>query len=121
MSCTRSWPTRHARRSRDALIIAELSTAYPYQGGIYSWVHRAFGRHWAARAMYWYWVNVAMWMPSAYLLFTGGYTGPLLGFFGVAVMAGEVLVGWSLHKYKGEPTQLPGKPEAPSGQGEQAA
>jgi glutamate:GABA antiporter len=32
-----------------SLIIAELSTAYPYQGGIYDWVHRAFGRHWAAR------------------------------------------------------------------------
>ena len=54
-----------------SLIIAELSTAYPYQGGIYAWVHRAFGRHWAARTTYWYWVNVAMWMPSAYLLFTG--------------------------------------------------
>jgi len=54
-----------------SLIIAELSTAYPYQGGIYDWVHRAFGRHWAARTTYWYWVNVALWMPSAYLLFTG--------------------------------------------------
>ena len=54
-----------------SLIIAELSTAYPYQGGIYDWVHRAFGRRWAARTTYWYWVNVALWMPSAYLLFTG--------------------------------------------------
>jgi glutamate:GABA antiporter len=54
-----------------SLIIAELSTAYPYQGGIYAWVHQAFGRHWAARTTYWYWVNVAMWMPSAFLLFTG--------------------------------------------------
>lgn len=54
-----------------SLIIAELSTAYPYQGGIYDWVRRAFGRRWAARTTYWYWVNVALWMPSAYLLFTG--------------------------------------------------
>jgi glutamate:GABA antiporter len=54
-----------------SLIILELSTAYPYQGGIYDWVHRAFGRRWAARTTYWYWVNVALWMPSAYLLFTG--------------------------------------------------
>ena len=54
-----------------SLIIAELSTAYPYQGGIYDWVHRAFGRRWAARTTDWYWVNVALWMPSAYLLFTG--------------------------------------------------
>jgi glutamate:GABA antiporter len=54
-----------------SLIIAELSTAYPNQGGIYDWVHRAFGRHWAARTTYWYWVNVALWMPSAFLLVTG--------------------------------------------------
>jgi amino acid transporter len=54
-----------------SLIILELSTAYPFQGGIYDWVHRAFGRRWAARTTYWYWVNVALWMPSAYLMFTG--------------------------------------------------
>jgi len=57
------------------LIVAELGTAYPNQGGIYSWVNRAFGRRWAARTTYWYWVNVALWMPSVYLLFTGVLTG----------------------------------------------
>jgi amino acid transporter len=55
-----------------SLIILELSTAYPYQGGIYDWVHRAFGRRMAARTSYWYWVNVALWLPSGYLLCTGG-------------------------------------------------
>jgi amino acid transporter len=54
-----------------ALITAELATTYPDQGGIYSWVLRAFGRKMAARTTYWYWVNVGMWMPSVYLLFTG--------------------------------------------------
>jgi amino acid transporter len=58
-----------------ALIVAELGTAYPYQGGIYDWVNKAFGRRWAARTTYWYWVNVALWMPSVYLLFTGVLTG----------------------------------------------
>ncbi len=58
-----------------ALIIAELGTAYPYEGGIYDWVRRAYGPRWAARTTYWYWVNVAMWMPSVYLLFTGVMTG----------------------------------------------
>lgn len=58
-----------------ALIVAELGTTYPYQGGIYDWVNRAFGRRWAARTTYWYWVNVALWMPSVYLLFTGVLTG----------------------------------------------
>lgn len=57
-----------------ALITAELGTAYPYQGGIYDWVDRSFGAKWAARATYWYWVNVALWMPSVCLLFTGALT-----------------------------------------------
>lgn len=57
------------------LITAELATAYPEQGGIYAWVRRAYGRRWAARTTYWYWVNVALWMPSVYLLFTGVLVG----------------------------------------------
>lgn len=57
------------------LITAELATAYPEQGGIYAWIRRAYGRRWAARTTYWYWVNVALWMPSVYLLFTGVLVG----------------------------------------------
>lgn len=53
------------------LITAELATAYPEQGGIYVWAKRAFGRRWAARTTYWYWVNVGLWMPSVFLLFAG--------------------------------------------------
>ena len=53
------------------LITAELATTYPEQGGIYVWVRRAFGRRAAARTTYWYWVNVAMWMPSVFLVFAG--------------------------------------------------
>ena len=54
-----------------ALISAELSTAYPDQGGIYVWIKKAFGARMAARTTYWYWVNVALWMPSVFLLFAG--------------------------------------------------
>lgn len=53
------------------LITAELASAYPEQGGIYVWVRRAFGRRVAARTTYWYWVNVALWMPAAFLVFAG--------------------------------------------------
>jgi amino acid transporter len=56
-----------------AFITAELATAYPSQGGLYVWVRRAFGRRWAARTTYWYWVNVALWMPSVFLLFAGTF------------------------------------------------
>jgi glutamate:GABA antiporter len=54
-----------------ALISAELGAAYPEEGGIYAWVRRAFGARWGARASWLYWVNVALWMPSVYVLFAG--------------------------------------------------
>jgi amino acid transporter len=54
-----------------ALISAELGAAYPEEGGIYAWVRRALGPRWGARASWLYWVNVALWMPSVYVLFAG--------------------------------------------------
>ncbi len=52
-------------------ITSELSTTYPGQGGIYDWVLRAFGRRWAARTSWLYWINVGLWMPAVYILFAG--------------------------------------------------
>ena len=56
------------------LITSELATTYPDQGGIYVWTKRAFGRRWAARTTYWYWVNVGLWMPAVFLLFAGVFS-----------------------------------------------
>ncbi|MET3665758.1 APC family permease [Caulobacter sp. 1776] len=53
------------------LIAAELGAAYPGEGGIQTWIRRAFGDRWAARATWYYWVNVALWMPSGYILLAG--------------------------------------------------
>lgn len=53
------------------LITAELGTTYPEQGGLYIWVKKAFGEKWAARTTWLYWINVALWMPSVYILFAG--------------------------------------------------
>jgi len=53
------------------LITAELGSTYPGQGGIYVWIRRAFGEKWAARTTWYYWINVALWMPSVYVLFAG--------------------------------------------------
>lgn len=53
------------------LITAELGAAYPGEGGIQTWIRRAFGDRWAARATWYYWVNVALWMPSGYILLAG--------------------------------------------------
>lgn len=53
------------------LITAEMGSALPQEGGIYSWVRRAFGPLWAGRTAWLWWVNVALWMPSVYILFAG--------------------------------------------------
>lgn len=57
-----------------ALITAELGTAYPAEGGLYVWIRRAFGRRWAARAVWAYWVNTAIWLPAIYVLFAGVFS-----------------------------------------------
>jgi len=52
------------------LINAELGAAYPEDGGIYAWVKRAFGDFQASLVAWFYWVNVAFWMPAVFIAFT---------------------------------------------------
>ncbi|WP_027178479.1 APC family permease [Maridesulfovibrio bastinii] len=52
------------------LINAELGAAYPEDGGIYLWVKRAFGEFQATLVAWYYWVNVAFWMPAVFIAFT---------------------------------------------------
>lgn len=54
-----------------AAICSEMGTTYPEQGGLYAWIRDAFGRRWASRATWAYWVNTAVWMPAIYILFAG--------------------------------------------------
>jgi glutamate:GABA antiporter len=56
------------------LITAELGSTYPEEGGLYIWIRRAFGEKWAARSTWFYWINVALWMPSVYILFAGMFS-----------------------------------------------
>jgi amino acid transporter len=51
------------------LISAELGAAYPDDGGIYSWVKRAYGEGPAVITGWYYWVNVAFWMPAVFIAF----------------------------------------------------
>ena len=46
------------------MISAELSTAYPSEGGLYDWVKKAFGERWAARVAWNYWINFPLWIAS---------------------------------------------------------
>lgn len=51
------------------LISAELGSTYPDDGGIYSWVNRAYGEKTAVMVGWYYWVNVAFWMPAVFIAF----------------------------------------------------
>ena len=46
------------------LISAELGTQYPSEGGMYTWVEKAFGSKWASRVAWYYWVNFPLWVAS---------------------------------------------------------
>lgn len=53
------------------LLSAELGSTYPDDGGITSWVSRAFGEKHGVIVGWLYWVNVAFWMPAVFTAFSG--------------------------------------------------
>ena len=57
-----------------ALISVELGTRWPSQGGIVHWVKLAFGPQWATRTSWLYWINVALWMPAAFIMMAGVFS-----------------------------------------------
>jgi amino acid transporter len=61
------------------LVTSELGSTYPDAGGIYAWVVRAFGSRWGTRVSWLYWVNVAIWVPSVYLMFSGALSSMFFG------------------------------------------
>lgn len=61
------------------LISAELGTQYPSEGGIYTWIEKAFGSKWASRVAWFYWVNYPLWIASLADLVTT-YLMQMLGF-----------------------------------------
>lgn len=61
------------------LISAELGTQYPSEGGMYTWVKKAFGPKWAGRVAWYYWVNYPLWVASLADLVTT-YLMQMLGF-----------------------------------------
>lgn len=52
------------------LISAELGSTYPSEGGMYDWIKRAFGKKWAARVAWYYWVNFPLWISALAILTT---------------------------------------------------
>lgn len=51
------------------LISAELGSTYPDDGGIASWVQRAFGEKAGVLVGWYYWINVGFWMPAVFVAF----------------------------------------------------
>ena len=46
------------------LITAELGSTFNSEGGMYDWVKKAFGKKWAARVAWNYWINFPLWIAS---------------------------------------------------------
>lgn len=47
-----------------SLVAAELSAAFPENGGVYHWVRKAFGKRLAMAAIWLQWINTMVWYPS---------------------------------------------------------
>ena len=71
-----------------ALISAELGTQYPSEGGMYTWVKKAFGKKWASRVAWFYWVNYPLWIASLADLITS----LIMTMFGVELNLATVLI-----------------------------
>ena len=81
------------------LLSAELGSSYPDDGGITSWVTRAFGEHLGVQTGWFYWINVAFWMPAVFVTFAWWLSysffpaAPPLVMAGIAVAMCWVIVG----------------------------
>ena len=81
------------------LLSAELGSTYPDDGGITSWVTRAFGEHLGVQTGWFYWINVAFWMPAVFVTFAWWLSysffpaAPPLVMAGIAVAMCWVIVG----------------------------
>lgn len=56
------------------LISAELGSTYPDDGGIYVWIKQAYGNFWGVLNGWFYWVNVAFWMPAVFVAFSSWFS-----------------------------------------------
>ncbi len=71
-------------------ICTELGSVYPEQGGIYAWVKRAYGQKMASRISWYYWANVAVWIPAIFILFAGIFSQI---FFPEMSLSAQIILG----------------------------
>lgn len=74
---------------------AELGAAYPEDGGIFAWVKRAYGDFSATIVSWFYWFNVALWMPAVFIAFAYWFSyafAPNMSMWSMAILA--VALSW---------------------------
>lgn len=54
-----------------ALVSAELATAWPSRGSIYTWIKQAFGAKWALLAVWYQWIGNVFWYPTVLSFIAG--------------------------------------------------
>lgn len=70
------------------LVAAELGSTFPSEGGMYEWVKKAFGKKWASRVAWNYWINFPLWYASL----ATAITDVIIGVFGIELSLIWILV-----------------------------
>ncbi|MDO4542123.1 MAG: APC family permease [Bacillota bacterium] len=86
------------------LIMAEMGSAYPAEGGMYAWVKMAYGQAWGARMSWLYWANNAIWLSSTTIFTVSVFCQIFIGridFFYQMIMA--VALIWVIILYSFRP------------------
>src|SRR5216110_3396570 len=78
----------------ETLIVAELASMLPEEGGYYRWVHRAFGPFWAFQNGWWTWVYSLVDMAIYPVLFNQYLSWFVPGLSGVAQWIISLAVIW---------------------------
>jgi glutamate:GABA antiporter len=81
-----------------SLVVAELATGWPQEGGVYNWVNRAFGARWGFAAIWLQWVQTTILYPTI-LAFAAGalsylFLDPTLASSKIYNMAVILIVYW---------------------------
>jgi amino acid transporter len=76
-----------------AVVVAELSTMMPVEGGYYAWVKKALGPFWGFQEGWWSWLASFVDMAIYPVLFSA-YLSTLLESFGITVLKDDPMARW---------------------------
>ncbi len=82
-----------------SLVAAELTALYPEKGGVYHWVHSAFGEKWAMLAIWLQWINTMVWYPTilSFIAGTAAYLlNPELASHKMYLVISIITIFWSI-------------------------